>query len=41
MGRQGLVFREDEDEIDSNFKQIVNMKTEDALALKEWLQFFH
>ena len=29
MGRQGLAFRGDEDETDSNFKQIVNMKAED------------
>ena len=38
MGRQGLAFRGDDDEIDSNVKQIVNMKAEDDPALKKWLQ---
>ncbi|KAL5508850.1 hypothetical protein EMCRGX_G004106 [Ephydatia muelleri] len=33
-----LAFRGDEDETDSNFKQIVNMKAEDDPALKKWLQ---
>lgn len=35
MGRQGLAFRGDEDETDSNFKQILNMKAEDDPALKK------
>ena len=35
MGRQGLAFRGDEDETDSNFKQNVNIKAEDDPALKK------
>ena len=37
-GQEGLAFRGDEDETDSNFKQIMNMKAEDDPALEKWLQ---
>ena len=38
LSRQGLAFRGDADESDSNFMQLIHLRSEDVLKLVDWIQ---